>query len=290
MPDVATAQLSEKTLQKFLNAVATSGPKLIYAVILLLVGLYVCKWARKSSRNFALKYNLDRGIANFISYAVYGIGIIALSMTCLEMIGFPVQSFMTVMVSMLGVVGLSLGLAFKEILSNLGAGMIILFFKPFKTGDYIAGSGVEGSVSDIQIFSTVLKTPDNKAIIVPNSKLTSDNIINYTHQEKRRIDFSFDVAYDSDIKLVKKVLDRVFKEDNRILAEPTPIIGLNMLGDNAMQIVARPWVKTEEYWDVYFDIMEKVKIKFDENHIEIPFPSRIIYYKNKPEHPDQEEK
>ncbi len=290
MPNIATAQISEKTVQKFVSALANSGPKLIYAIILLLVGLYVCKWARRTSRNFALKYNLDRGIANFISYAVYGVGIVALSMTCLDMIGFPVQSFMTVMVSLLGVVGLSLGLAFKEILSNLGSGMIILFFKPFKTGDYISGSGVEGTVSDIQIFSTVLKTPDNKAIIVPNFKLTSDNIINYTHQEKRRIDFSFDIAYDSDIKLVKNVLEKVFKEDGRILDDPEPIIGLNMLGDNAMQIVARPWVKTEEYWNVYFDIMEKVKIKFDENNIEIPFPSRIIYYKNVPEYIDKEEK
>lgn len=280
MQELTTAQLSEKTLQKFINAVMNSGPKLIYAIVLLLVGLYVCKWARRSTRNFALKYNLDRGIANFISYAVYGSGIVAVSITCLEMIGFPVQSFMTVMISVIGVVGLSLGLAFKEVLSNLGSGMIILFFKPFKTDDYISGSGVEGTVYDIQIFSTVLKTPDNKTIIVPNFKLTSDNIINYTHQKNRRVDFSFDIAYDSDIKLVKSLIEEVFEEDIRILDEPETIIGLNMLGDNSMQIVARPWVKTEEYWDVYFDIMERVKIKFDENNIQAPFPSRYTYCQN----------
>ncbi|MEG2380051.1 MAG: mechanosensitive ion channel, partial [Bacilli bacterium] len=111
-------------------------------------------------------------------------------------------------------------------------------------------------------------------------KLTSDNIINYTHQENRRIDFLFGVSYDSDIKMVKQVLDKIFKEDKRILQDPTPIIGLNTLGDNAMQIAARPWVKTDDYWDVYFDVMEKVKTKFDENNIEIPFPTRVVYCKN----------
>lgn len=276
----STSQVSQQTVETFFHAVKNSGPKLIYAIILLIIGLYACKMVKKYSKNFILKYNVERGVANFISYGIYVTGIVMVVMTCLEIINFPVQSVMTVMVSLLGVIGLSLGLAFKEILSNLGSGMIILFFQPFKTGDYICGSGVEGTVSDIQIFSTVLKTPDNKAIIVPNFKLTSDNIINYTHQDKRRIDFSFDVSYDSDIKFVKNVLDKIFKEDKRILKDPKPIIGLSTLADSSMKIVARPWVKTDDYWSVYFDIMEKVKEKFDENNIEIPFPSRVIYYKN----------
>ena len=280
MQELASTQLTEKTVKKLINAAVNCGPKLIYAVILLLIGLYVCKWAKKSVRNFALKYNIDRGIANFASYAIYIVGIVAVVVTCLDMIGFPVQSFMTVMASLVGVIGLSLGLAFKEIISNLGSGMIILFFKPFKTGDYIAGSGVEGTVYEIQIFSTVLKTPDNKTIIVPNLKLTSDNIINYTHQRNRRIDFSFKISYDSNIKLVKEIIDKVFKDDNRILEEPKTIIGLNMLGDNSMQVVARPWVKTEDYWDVYYDMMEKIKLKFDENNIKSPFPSKMLYYEN----------
>ncbi|MGL5715777.1 MAG: mechanosensitive ion channel family protein [Paraclostridium sp.] len=290
MVSLTNTQITEKTVETFINAVTSSGPNLIYAVIVLGIGLYVCKLVKRYSRNFILKYPVDRGVANFISYALYVLSITGILMTCLEIIGFPIKNFITVIISLMGVVGLAVGLAFKDILANLGSGMIILFFKPFKTGDYIAGSGVEGTVSDIQIFSTVLKTPDNKAIVIPNIKLTGDNIINYTNQENRRIDFSFDVAYDSDIKLVKRVIENVFKQDGRILKDPKPIIGLNMLGDNAMQIVARPWVKTHEYWDVYFDIMEKVKVKFDENNIEIPFPSRIVYYRNAPEITDKEEK
>lgn len=278
-----TTQVSQKTIETFFHAVKNSGPKLIYAIIFLIVGLYVCKLLKRYSKNIILRYNVERGVANFTSYAVYGVGIVIVIVTCLDIINFPVQSFMTVMVSLIGVIGLSLGLAFKEILSNLGSGMIILFFQPFKTGDYIGGSGVEGTVADIQIFSTILKTPDNKAIIVPNFKLTSDNIINYTHQEKRRIDFSFSVSYDTNIKIVKDVLDKIFKEDKRILVSPETIIGLNTLGENSMQIVARPWVKTDDYWSVYFDVMEKVKLKFDENNIKMPLPSRFIYYKDSEE-------
>ncbi|MDU6116071.1 MAG: mechanosensitive ion channel [Paeniclostridium sordellii] len=275
-----TTQISQQTVETFFHAVKNSGPKLIYAVIVLVLGLYACRLVKKQCKKFILKYNVERGVANFASYAIYGICLVIVIMTCLDIINFPVQSVMTVMISLVGVVGLALGLAFKEILSNLGAGIIILFFQPFKTGDYISGSGVDGTVADIQIFSTILKTPDNKAIVIPNSKLTSDNIINYTHQENRRIDFSFGVSYDSNIKLVKNVLENIFKEDKRILSDPEPIIGLSTLGDSAMQIIARPWVKTDDYWDVYYDVMEKVKIKFDENNIEIPFPSRVVYYKN----------
>lgn len=276
----ATTQISQKTIETFFYSVKNSGPRLIYAIIFLILGLYICKFLKNYSRNIILKYNIEKGVANFTSYAVYGLSIVIVIMTCLDIINFPVQSFITVMVSLIGIIGLSLGLAFKEILSNLGSGIIILFFQPFKTGDYIGGSGVEGTVDDIQIFSTILKTPDNKIIIVPNSKLTSDNIVNYTHQEKRRIDFSFGVSYDTNIKEVKELLACIFERDSRILKEPTPIIGLSVLGESSMQIVARPWVKTEDYWSVYFDIMEEVKSEFDKNNIEIPYPTRVLYTKS----------
>lgn len=275
----ATSEMSQKTIETFFYAVKNSGPKVIYAIIFFILGLYICKFLKNYSKRIILKYNIEKGVANFTSYAIYIVSIVMVIMTCLDMINFPLQSFMTVMVSLIGVIGLSLGLAFKEILSNLGSGIIILFFKPFKTGDYIEGAGVEGNVDDIQIFSTILKTPDNKTIIVPNSKLTSDNIINYTHQEMRRIDFSFDVSYNTNIKEIKDLLSSIFDKDERILKNPKPIVGLKSLGENSIQIVARPWVKTESYWNVYFDTMEKVKYEFDKNNIEIPFPTRVIYNK-----------
>ena len=221
-----------------------------------------------------LKYNVGKGVTNFIVYGIYISMLSIIALTCLDLIGIETKS----VVAVIGAAGFSVGLAFKEILSNLGSGMIILFFKPFKIGDYIQGSGVEGSVSDIQIFSTVLKTPDNKTIIVPNFQLTSNNIINFTHQEKRRVDFSYNISYNSDIDLVKRILQDIFLEDRRILKDPKPIIGVNSIGNNAIQMVARPWVSTEDYWDVYFDVMEKVKKKFDEHSIKLPNLAGITFY------------
>lgn len=250
---------------------------IVYAIIVLIIGLYISKIVKKLVSKFLFKYNIGKGVTNFIVYGIYISMISVVTLTCLEIIGVKTTS----VVAVLGAAGFSIGLAFKEILSNLGSGMIILFFKPFNIGDYIQGSGVEGFVSDIQVFSTVLKTPDNKTIIVPNLQLTSNNIVNYTHQEKRRIDFSYIVSYDSDIDLVKKILSDVFEEEKRILKEPKPIIGIYSIENNTVNIVARPWVKTDDYWDVYFDIMERVKKQFDLNKIEVPFLMGVPYYNNK---------
>ncbi len=195
------------------------------------------------------------------------------------MIGIPVKSFLYVVVVLFGAVFLSLGLAFKEVLANFGSGMIILFFKPFKIDDYIEGAGVEGTVTDIQLFGTVLSTIDNKTIVIPHIKLTSDNITNYTHQEKRRIDFRFMVGYDSDISKVKKIIKDIFDNEKRILKEEDTLIGLRSFGESGMEIVARPWVSTDDYWDVYFDLMEVVKVAFDKNNIEIPYPTRTVYHR-----------
>lgn len=256
-----------------INDFNNKSQSIIYALLVLVVGLYISKLIKKVVSKFLLKYNVGKGITNFIVYGVYIVMISVVTLTCLEIMGIKTTS----VVAVLGAAGFSIGLAFKEILSNLGSGMIILFFKPFNIGDYIQGSGVEGFVSDIQIFSTVLKTPDNKTIIVPNLQLTSNNIINYTHQEKRRIDFSYIVSYDSDIDLVKKILSSIFEEEKRILKEPEPIIGIYSIENNTIRVVARPWVKTDDYWDVYFDIMEKVKKQFDNNKIEVPFLMGIPY-------------
>ncbi|MGL5313634.1 MAG: mechanosensitive ion channel family protein [Peptostreptococcaceae bacterium] len=258
---------SQKAVQGFIDNLSQEVPNIIYGVLLLVVGIYISRLIKRAVYKCLLKYNISKGITNFIAYGIY-IGMLSvIILNCLEMIGVKTTSVVAVM----GAAGFSIGLAFKEILSNVGSGMIILFFRPFKIGDYIQGSGVEGSVEDIQIFSTILKTPDNKTIVVPNFKLTTDNIVNYTHQEIRRIDFSYNIAYESDIELVKGILNNIFKQENRILQDPKPIIGINSIGNNAIQIVGRPWVYTSDYWDVYFDVMEKVKKSFDQHNIVIPY-------------------
>lgn len=273
---IDSSSMSEKVLVSIKNEISKKGPDIIYAILFFVVGVYISKWIKKIVSRFLLKYNVGKGVTNFIVYGIYISMLSIVVLTSLKSIGIEITS----VVAVLGAAGFSIGLAFKEILSNLGSGMIILFFKPFAIGDYIQGSGVEGFVSDIQIFSTVLKTPDNKTIIVPNFQLTSNNIINYTHQEMRRVDFSYNISYDSDIDLVKKVLSDIFRTDERILEEPKPIIGINSIGNNAIQVIARPWVRTDDYWDVYFDVMEKVKKKFDKNNIVVPFLPGVVYYDN----------
>ena len=267
---------SEKAIESFVDNISEKAPDIVYAILLFSIGIYISRWVKKTIYKFLLKYNISKGITNFIVYGIYITMISMIVLTCLDKIGIKTTS----VVAVLGAAGFSVGLAFKEILSNVGSGMIILFFRPFKIGDYIYGSGVEGTVEDIQIFSTVLKTPDNKTIIVPNFKLTSDNIVNYTHQEIRRIDFSYNIAYDSDIDLVKGLLHSIFKQEYRILQDPKPIIGINAIGNNAVQIVGRPWVYTSDYWDVYFDTMEKVKKSFDQNSIVVPLAIGTINTNN----------
>lgn len=265
---------SKKTFENITEGITETSSKLIYAIVILIIGIYVSKWIRKIVSKFLEKYSVSKGISNFIVYGVYISLLSIVAITCLDIMGIKTTS----VVAVLGAAGFSIGLAFKEILSNVGSGMIILFFRPFAIGDYIQAPGVEGFVEDIQIFSTVLKTADNKTVIVPNFQLTSNNITNFTHQDKRRVDFSYNIAYDSDLDLVKKVLEDIFKEDKRIMEEPKHIIGINAIGNNAMQIVARPWVHTDDYWDVYFDVMEKVKRKFDENNIELAVMPGYVYF------------
>ncbi|RDY22532.1 mechanosensitive ion channel family protein [Romboutsia maritimum] len=272
----SNSSITQRTIDNLMDKLASKGPNVLYGIVIFIIGFYLSKWAKRLIIKCLTKYNLNKGISNFIVYGIYILMLSVLAMSCLEMIGIRTTS----VVAVLGAAGFSIGLAFKEILSNLGSGMIILFFKPFKIDDYIQGSGVEGFVSDIQIFSTVLKTPDNKTIIVPNFKLTSNNIINYTNQDKRRVDFLYNISYSSNIELVKKILRDIFEEESRILKEPEPIIGINSIGNNTIQIIARPWVNTDDYWDVYFDTMEKVKYKFDENDIKIPFLPEILYNNN----------
>jgi small conductance mechanosensitive channel len=260
-----TKEITQKTLENFVDKATNTVPDLFSAIIIFIIGLYIAKWIKKIVALSLSKYHVGKGLSNFIVYGIYIAIIAVIVITCLDILGIQTTS----VVAVFGAAGFSIGLAFKEILANIGSGMIILFFKPFAIGDYVQGTGVEGQVHDIQVFSTVLKTNDNKTVIIPNSQMTTNNIINYTKQEKRRVDFSYNVSYNTDIELIKRVLNDIFREDERILQDPKPIIGINSMSNNAMQIVARPWVKTSDYWDVYFDVMEKVKKKFDENNIEL---------------------
>jgi small conductance mechanosensitive channel len=183
----------------------------------------------------------------------------------------------TSLIAIIGAAGLAIGLALQGSLANFAAGVLIIIFHPFKVGDVIEGAGVLGSVKELGIFTTVLKTPDNKTIFIPNGSLAGGNITNYTLEDTRRVEMTVGVGYGEDIRKVKEVLTDIITSDERVLKDPEPVVALLELADSSVNFVVRPWTKTEDYWGVYFDTMAAVKLRLDEEGIEIPFPQTDVH-------------
>lgn len=270
--DTAKTQLTEvvnegfdwiEAIQKFIEK---RGMDILAGLILLVVGIFIARKIRVIVKVMMTKSKVDSSAVSFLSQVVY-FGLIALIViNALGLMGFETSS----MVAALGGFGIALGLALQGNLSNLASGMLILIFKPFRVGEYIEGSGVAGTVEEIQIMSTILYTVDYKRVIIPNSKLTSENVINYSFSDDRRITFNFDIDYESDEKKAMSILAQIFAEDQQIMKDPQPLIAVKGFVDHAVTIVAIPWVKNEDYWDVYYRVMGKVKERFDEAGIERP--------------------
>jgi small conductance mechanosensitive channel len=215
---------------------------------------------------------------------VWGIKVIAAVAIFIALLAFVVIAALgqlgiqtTSFIAILGAAGLAIGLALQGSLANFAAGFLMIIFRPFKVGDFIEGAGVAGVVEEIQIFTTTLKTGDNKIIIVPNAKLSGDNITNYSAMETRRVDMTVGVAYDADLSHVKKVLNEIISQDGRILAEPASQVAVAELADSSVNFVVRVWTKSADYWAVKFDMTETIKNRFDAEGIGIPFPQREIH-------------
>jgi|SRR3712207_1577857 len=238
-------------------------PDIVFAIILFLISIFLAKIVKKILSRILEKYKTSIGIVsliiNFAQVTIILIGI----MQAMATLGINTTSFAAI----LGAAGFSVGLAFKEVLSNLGSCIIILFFKPFVIGDYIRCDVTEGTVTDIHMFSTVLNTVDNKTIILPNFQITSNPVINYTAQDKRRMDFIFNIEYDTNIQELYEIVNRLFEEEKRILASPEPLVGIDSMNNKVIKFIAKPWVKTEDYWEVYYKLMEEFKEEFDKNNI-----------------------
>lgn len=240
-------------------------PQIIFAFILFIVSMFVAKFVKFLLTRLLDKYKTSIGIIsliiNFVQVTIILVGI----MQALAVMGVNTASFAAI----LGAAGFSIGLAFKEVLANLGSCLIILFFKPFQLGDYIKCETTEGTVTDIHMFSTVLTTVDNKLIILPNSQITSNPVINYTAQDKRRMDFIFNVEYDTNVQVLYEIANRLFGEDKRVLDNPKPLIGVDSMNNKIIKFIAKPWVKTQDYWEVYYKLMEEFKNEFDKNNIKL---------------------
>ncbi|MBE0602984.1 MAG: mechanosensitive ion channel, partial [Deltaproteobacteria bacterium] len=239
--------------------VAAFGYKAIAALLILVVGRWVAKAVRNVTRRMMGRSEMDATLVSFIESLVYYTILAFAVLAALAQLGIQTTSF----IALIGAAGLAVGLALQGSLANFASGVLLLLFRPFKVGDYIEGAGVAGVVEEIHIFTTLLSTLDNKAIIIPNSKLTGDNITNYTRKDKRRVDLVFGVAPGNDIDLVKRVIAGVLESDARILKDPAPTIAVQGIAVGVLEFAVRPWVRTEDYWDVFFSTNENMKKRFD---------------------------
>ncbi|MTI20865.1 mechanosensitive ion channel [Fulvivirga sp. RKSG066] len=252
------------------------GLMLLKAIVILVVGLWVIRFLSKYFNKFLEKRSFDDSLKPFLESMFYNILLILLLLTVLTSVGVEVTSF----IAILGAAGLAIGLALQGTLANFAGGVIILTIKPFRVGDYIEGGGNSGTVREIQIFNTILITPDNKKVVIPNGELSNDSITNYSAEENRRVDMKFGIGYDDDLKKAKGILMEMLENDERVLKDPAPSVTVAELADSSVNFNVRPWVKLADYWSVYWDFQENVKLRFDEEGISIPFPQRDIHVFN----------
>lgn len=261
----------EKYLDHATRLLIEYSPKIITALAILLVGLFVINLLVKVSKKIMAKSNVDITLQKFLSNLLSWILKALLIITVIAKLGVPTTSF----VAIIGAAGLAVGLALQGSLANFAGGALIMIFKPFKIGDYIKTQGEEGVVKSIEIFTTKLNTVDNKEIIIPNGALSNGNIINYSTEEKRRVDLKFGVSYDADIKETKNVLASIVNNHPLILKDPAPAILLTELADSSINFAVRSWVKSSDYWTVYTEVLEQTKEALDKANIEIPYPHQV---------------
>lgn len=251
------------------------GGNIIIGLLILIIGIYIAKKGRNISKRLMKRSNVDPSAVGFISQILYFIIIIMVVIAALGRIGVPTNSF----VAAIGALGLAVGLSLQNNLSNFASGILILIFKPFKVGDFIEAAGVSGTVDEILIMNTVLYALDNRKIIVPNSKLTSENVSNFSAAENRKMPLTLDISYESDYKKAIDIIKTIFKEEIDIFDDPEPVVVLREFAANSMKIFALPWVKNQNFWAVHGRVMQRIKDEFDENGIEIPYPQSVIHVK-----------
>ena len=258
-------------LDNAIDLIIEYSPKAITAIILLVVGLWIIKIITRYTRKIMIKRGLDETLMKFLSNLLSWVLKALLFVTVVSQLGVATSSF----VAILGAAGLAVGLALQGSLANFAGGALIMIFKPFKVGDLIKAQDELGVVKEIQIFVTKIITPGNKLAIIPNGILSNGNILNYTEEGKLRVDLTFGVSYDADIKKTKDVLMGVLTENTKVLKNPQPAVTVAELADSSVNFAVRPWATPEHYWDVYFETTENVKEALDKAGIEIPYPHTV---------------
>ncbi len=243
------------------------------AIVVFIIGRMVVGFVVRLVNKLMKRSKMDEILVNFICSILNAVLLLFVVVAALDQLGVNTTS----LIALMGAAGLAVGLALQNSLQNFAAGVMLIVFRPFKAGDFVEAGGTTGIVENISIFSTMLKTLDNREVIVPNGNIYGSNITNFSARPTRRVDLMFGIGYGDDIRQAKDIMTKLVVEDERILKDPEPQIVVGELGDNSVNFHVRPWVKSADYWDVYFDLTEKVKLAFDEADISIPYPQMDVH-------------
>ena len=249
------------------------GINLVLALLIFIIGKWLARRVQNAFEKVLRKREVDDVLVDFLGTIVFALIIIAAVIAAVDTLGIPATSFLAI----LGAAGRAVGLALKDSLSNFASGVMLVLFRPFAKGDFVDAGGILGTVDEIQLVSTILNTPDNKQIIVPNSLMYTSAITNYSAKDTRRVDLVIGVGYNDDLKVAASVLEKVCREHPKVLDEPATKIFINNLGDSAVDFVVRPWVKSEDYWDVLADVLETAKVELEAAGCNIPYPQTDVH-------------
>ena len=268
-----TGLLNKDNMDALVAAVSAFGLKLLAAIVVFVAGRWLAGRITRLLEAGMKRAETDPTLIGFFRNIIYFGLLTMVVIAAVGQLGVQTTSFIAV----LGAAGLAIGLALQGSLANFAAGVLMIIFRHFKTGDYVEVAGVAGSVVELHLFTTTLRTPDNKIIVIPNAQVTGGTITNYSALDTRRLDLEFGVSYSDDLDHVKRVIKEVLDAEERLLEDPAPTIGLLTLGDSSVNFAVRPWVRSSDYWGVYFDLQEAMKKRFDKEGISIPFPQRDMH-------------
>lgn len=265
--------LDNISTETLIGLVQSYGLPLLWAIIILIIGRIVARIISNLIGKMMIKGKVDETLVKFTKSLTYIALMAFVVLAALEKLGIETTSFAAI----LAAAGLAIGLALQGTLGNFASGIMLILFRPFRVGDFVEAGGVAGVIEEIQIFSTKMKSGDNKEIIVPNGQIVGTTIINYSAKPTRRIDLVIGVGYDDDLKKVRSLLESILSSNTNVLSDPEPTIGLLELGDSSVNFAVRPWVKTGDYWPTLFELQEEIKIRFDQEGISIPFPQQDVH-------------
>lgn len=275
-PIAQTIVVEPSYVDKIIDAVASYGMKVLFAIIILVVGLWLAKKVKGLFKTALEKKEIDAILVGFLSSLLYGALVVFVVIAAISKLGVQTTSFIAVV----GAAGLAVGLALQGSLSNFASGVLLIIFKPFVAGNFIKAGGEAGTVVEVGILTTEMKTPDNVKIIMPNSQIMGGSITNFSGHDTRRVDMTIGVGYGDDLNKAKELIEGLLASDERVLKEPEPQVAVANLGDSSVDFVVRPWVNASDYWGYKFDFTKAVKEKFDAEGVSIPFPQRDIHVFN----------